>query len=64
MGRKSNRSHRDYDGEKRVRMCDSEGKTKLDKYKHLLYDEDLYEDDDFYDEFHTTQIQRKQRKPD
>lgn len=64
MGKSRIRNHKDYDGEKKVRMIDSEGKTKLDKYKHLLYDEDLYEDDDFYDEFHTINIQRKPRKND
>ena len=49
-----------YDDEKRVRRVSSEGKTKLDKYKHLLYNEDLYDDEMFDDlNYHTQKIQRK-----
>ena len=60
----SNKKGRNSDDERRVRRLDSEDKTKLDKYKHLIYDDTLYEDDDFYDEFHTTKIQKTHRTYD
>lgn len=59
MSKKRNRTSHG-DNEERVRRCESEGKTKLDKYKHLLYNDDLYDDDLFDDlHYHTQKIQRK-----
>tara|TARA_B100000073_G_scaffold340817_1_gene341172 strand:- start:380 stop:571 length:192 start_codon:yes stop_codon:yes gene_type:complete len=60
MGKKRNRTSQCGDEEKRVRRVESEGKTKLDKYKHLLYDDESY-DDEIYDEicYHTHKIHRK-----
>ncbi len=60
MGKKRNRTSQCGDEEKRVRRVESEGKTKLDKYKHLLYDDGSY-DDEVYDElcYHTHKIHRK-----
>tara|TARA_R110002074_G_scaffold123683_1_gene259461 strand:- start:80293 stop:80484 length:192 start_codon:yes stop_codon:yes gene_type:complete len=60
MGKKRNRTFQCGDEEKRVRRVPSAGKTKLDKYKHLLYD-GIYDDEELYDEFcyHTEKIHRK-----
>ena len=43
---KSKRS-RGYSKEQRIHRVSSESKTKLDKYKHLLYNEDVYDSDEF-----------------
>ena len=42
---KSNNSRRSNQKERMRRV--GEDKTRLDKYKHLLYDEDVYHSDDF-----------------
>lgn len=44
---KSKRSRGNFQKEQRVHRVSSEGKTRLDKYKHLLYDEDVYDSDEF-----------------
>jgi len=58
---KKSRSHRHVSDERRVRRVESEFKTPLDKHKHKLYNEYLYEEDDLYDDTtnHTSQIHRK-----
>jgi hypothetical protein len=33
--------------EQRIHRVNSEVKTRLDKYKHLVYDEDVYDSDEF-----------------
>ena len=38
-----------HDDEKRMRRVPSEDKTRLDKYKHLVYNEDIYESEEFLD---------------
>ena len=58
---KKKRSHRNASDERRVRKVDSELKTPLDKYKHILYNDYLYDEDDFYYDTntnHTSQIHR------
>ena len=42
---KSNNSRRSNQKERMRRV--GEDKTRLDKYKHLLYDEDVYDSDEF-----------------
>lgn len=44
---KSKRSRGNYSKEQRIHRVSSEGKTRLDKYKHLVYDEDVYDSDEF-----------------
>lgn len=44
---KSNRSRGNNSKEQRIHRVSSEGKTRLDKYKHLVYDEDVYDSDEF-----------------
>ena len=41
------RKLRPLDDEKRMRRVPSEDKTRLDKYQHLLYNEDMYESNEF-----------------
>ena len=43
---KSNNSRRSNQKERMRRV--GEDKTQLDKYKHLLYDEDVYDSDEFH----------------
>ena len=43
---KSNNSRR-FNQKERMRRV-GEDKTRLDKYKHLLYDEDVYDSDEFH----------------
>ena len=40
------RKLRPHDEEKRMRRVPSEDKTRLDKYKHIVYNEDIYESED------------------
>lgn len=44
---KSKRSRGSNQKEQRIHRVSSEGKTRLDKYKHLMYDEDVYDSDEF-----------------
>ena len=37
------------DDEKRMRRVPSDIKTRLDKYQHIMYNEDMYESEEFYD---------------
>ena len=41
------RKLRPQDDEKRMRRVPSEDKTRLDKYKHIVYNEDMYESEEF-----------------
>ena len=43
------RKLRPQDDEKRMRRVPSEDKTSLDKYKHIVYNEDIYESEEFLD---------------
>ena len=43
------RKLRPHNDEKRMRRVPSEDKTRLDKYKHLVYNEDIYESEEFLD---------------
>lgn len=59
---KKNHSHRYVSDEDSVRKIDREFKPPIDKYKHMLYNDYLYEEDDFYYDTqtkHTSQIHRK-----
>ena len=44
---KSKRSRGNLSKEQRIHRVSSEGKTRLDKYKHLVYNEDVYDSDEF-----------------
>ena len=44
---KSKRSRGNNSKEQRIHRVNSEVKTRLDKYKHLVYDEDVYDSDEF-----------------
>ena len=43
------RKLRPQDDEKRMRRVPSDIKTRLDKYQHIMYNEDMYESEEFYD---------------
>jgi|TARA_B110000908_G_scaffold172118_1_gene237781 hypothetical protein len=50
------------DRDRRIRRVPSDNKTRLDKYKHLIYDEEVYESDEFMDDLDKkSKIQRKQK---
>jgi len=57
----SNRNSREQRG-RRMRRVPSETKTKLDKYKHHIYDEDVYDSEEFIE--HLNVKSRIQRKPE
>ena len=59
--KKKSQSQYEEEHNRRVRKVESDVKTRLDKYKHMLYDENIYESDDFYDQPHITKINRKHR---
>ena len=51
-----------HDDEKRMRRVPSEDKTRLDKYSHLMYNEDMYESEEFLDALDKkSKIQRKHK---
>ena len=48
------------DVEKRKRRVPSDIKTRLDKYQHIMYNEDTYDSEEFYDALDKkSKIQRK-----
>ena len=48
------------DDEKRMRREPSDIKTRLDKYQHIMYNEDTYDSEEFYDALDKkSKIQRK-----
>ena len=54
------RKLRPQDDEKRMRRVPSDIKTRLDKYQHIMYNEDMYESEEFYDALDKkSKIQRK-----
>ena len=56
------RKLRPLDDEKRMRRVPSGDKTRLDKYSHLMYNEDMYESEEFLDALDKkSKIQRKHK---
>ena len=56
------RKLRPQEDEKRMRIVPSEDKTRLDKYKHLVYNEEMYESEEFLDDLDKkSKIQRKHK---